>query len=87
MKRKLIYSLLILLALMLACQPERNFTEDSADKLKFSLDTVFFDTVFTTLGTATENFRIYNPHNRFIKIDDISLAGGSSSVFRINVDG
>ena len=87
MKRRLTYLSLILLVLALACQPERSFTEDPEARLEFSLDTLFFDTVFTTLGTTTESFRIYNPHRQFVIIDEISLAGGSSSVFRINVDG
>ena len=55
--------------------------------MQFSLDTVYFDTIFTTIGTTTKSFRVYNPHSRFIKVDAINLAGGSSSVFRINVDG
>lgn len=69
------------------CRPDRVFIEDSDATLSFSLDTVYFDTVFTTIGTSTKSFRIYNPHNRFIMIDEIHLAGGDQSVFRINVDG
>ncbi len=69
------------------CQPERSFVEDSDAKLTFTVDTLYFDTVFTTIGTVTKSFRIKNPNSQFIKIDEISLAGGNSSVFRINVDG
>jgi hypothetical protein len=69
------------------CQPERSYEEDSDATLSFTLDTVYFDTVFTTIGSVTKSFRIKNPHNRFIKIDEIMLAGGNNSVFRINVDG
>lgn len=76
---------MILLAFQ--CQPERTFVEDSDAKLAFTVDTLFFDTVFTTIGTATKSFRIKNMHSQFIKIDEISVAGGNSSVFRINVDG
>ncbi|MEN8229875.1 MAG: choice-of-anchor Q domain-containing protein [Bacteroidota bacterium] len=74
-------------ALFFACNPERNYMEDDDARLAFTLDTVYFDTVFTTIGTITQSFRVKNPYNRFIKIDEISLAGGESSVFRINVDG
>ena len=73
--------------LFYACHPERDYIEESEASLTFNLDTVFFDTVFTTIGTITEAFRVYNPHNQFLKIDEITLAEGSSSVFRINVDG
>jgi hypothetical protein len=79
--------LFVSLALFLSCQPERSFIEDSDAKLNFTVDTVFFDTVFTTIGTVTKSFRIKNSHNHYIKIDNISLAGGNSSVFRMNVDG
>ena len=62
-------------------------TEDPSDKLSFSNDSVYFDTVFTTLSSVTKRFRIYNPNDKRIKISSIRLAGGSSSLFRMNVDG
>jgi len=73
--------------LFFACHPERNYIEDTEARLSFTLDTLFFDTVFTTVGTVTRSFRVKNPHNQFISIDEISLAGGATSVFRLNVDG
>ncbi len=83
-----IFLLFVLTAsLFFACHPERAYEQDPESSLSFSLDTLYFDTVFTTIGTTTEAFRVFNPHNQFIKIDEISLAGGASSVFRINVDG
>ncbi|MCK4751345.1 MAG: hypothetical protein KAT15_30010, partial [Bacteroidales bacterium] len=85
--RQILIIAFIALAFSFACQPERSYVEDSEARLSFTLDTVFFDTVFTTVGTVTESFRIKNPHNQFVMIDEISLAGGASSVFRINVDG
>jgi len=83
------YLLLFLLPGMLsfACQPERHYVEGTEATLEFTLDTLFFDTVFTTVGSVTKSFRVLNPHNQYISIDDISLAGGASSVFRVNVDG
>lgn len=74
-------------SLFFACHPERDYAEDPDAELTFTLDTLFFDTIFTTIGTTTEGFRVKNPHKQFVKIDEITLAGGSSSVFRINVDG
>ena len=62
-------------------------TENPSDKLSFSTDSVYFDTVFTTLSSVTKRFRVYNPNNKRIKISSIRLASGSSSLFRINVDG
>jgi len=85
--RNILIISLVSLAVFLSCQPQRTFTEDSDAQLSFTLDTLFFDTVFTTVGTVTKSFRVKNPHNQYIKIDDISLAGRNRSVFRINVDG
>ena len=60
---------------------------DSSAQLTFSNDTILFDTVFTTVGTVTKNFKIINPHNQPINISSIDLASGTSSDYRINVDG
>jgi len=69
-------------------QCEKNdFIDDESAKLQFSTDTVFFDTVFTTIGSSTQFFKIYNPHDKNILISEIYLAGGNSSVFRLNIDG
>jgi len=59
----------------------------SNSNLSFSQDTVFFDTVFTTIGSVTKKIKIYNNDSRTLKIDQVALLGGSNSEFRINVDG
>ena len=59
----------------------------SEGSLTFSADTVMFDTVFTTVGSTTKRFKIYNPSSRPVKISSINLAGGSESKFRFNLDG
>ncbi len=64
-----------------------NFFEESNVKLEFSLDTVLFDTVFTSIGSATRSFTVKNPYNKPVKISSISLAKGNNSNFRINVNG
>lgn len=55
--------------------------------LEFSIDTVMFDTVFTSFGTTTKNIRIYNTYQEKLNISKIELARGTSSAYRINVDG
>ena len=59
----------------------------SKKNLEFSEDTVVFDTIFTTIGSTTKQFKIYNRENRTLKINEIELMGGENSPFRINVDG
>lgn len=60
---------------------------DSNFNLVFSVDTVYFDTVFVTLGSTTQRFKVYNNSNQRVNISSIRLAGGANSFFRMNVDG
>lgn len=55
--------------------------------LSFSQDTVIFDTVFTTIGSVTRQFKVYNNSSSEVVISSIFLAGGQQSKYRINVDG
>lgn len=55
--------------------------------LTFSVDTVIFDTVFTTIGSTTRQFKIYNPSSQEVNISSIMLAGGPQSKYRMNLDG
>lgn len=59
----------------------------SSGNLSFSADTVFFDTVFTTIGSTTRRLKVYNKDNKTVNIEEIELEGGANSPFRINVDG
>lgn len=55
--------------------------------LDFSKDTVFLDTIFTNIGSATYNLKVYNRGNKAITIPKIALENGTSSNYRLNVDG
>lgn len=59
----------------------------SSGNLDFSADTIIFDTVFTTIGSTTQRLKIYNNDSRTLQIDLIELLGGTTSPYRINVDG
>ena len=69
-----------------SCKNE-SFYEGSNAAIRFSQDTLTFDTVFTSIGSATQILQIYNPYNQSIKISSIYLAGGNSSPFIINING
>ena len=69
-----------------SCQKEHISSSPSL-KLSFSTDTVLFDTVFTTVGSATRSFKVYNRNRSDISISSVRLAGGSSSAYRLNIDG
>jgi len=75
-----------LLSLLFACERDFSFRGDNRG-LNFSTDTVMFDTVFTTIGSATHIIKVYNPYDDDLVIDAIELAGGDESCFRVNING
>ncbi len=79
-----IFSIIVIIFLAGGCKKD-SFNRDGA--LTFSEDTVLFDTVFTTIGSATRQFKIYNRHQEQITISSIMLAGGLQSKYRMNLDG
>ncbi len=83
---KYIYISFLLLSMISinSCKKPLSF---STENLSFSQDTVIFDTVFTTIGSVTKKFKIYNNSNKTVKIEGMELMGGASSSFRINIDG
>lgn len=69
-----------------ACKKDK-LLKDSSAKIVLSEDSVLFDTVFTTIGSATRNIRVRNRNSQKISISSIRLKGGTSSQFIVNVDG
>ncbi|MFB6341818.1 hypothetical protein ACE1ET_08845 [Saccharicrinis sp. FJH62] len=86
MKHALKIILLALVVIFFACERE-DVNMDPNARLQFSVDTLSFDTVFTTVGSVTLNFRVYNPYDKDVEISEVALSGGELSPFRINVDG
>ena len=89
MSKKIIYLLLSILmagSMFFSCEND-NFIRSGSGKLSFSLDTLMFDTVFTTIGSTTQSFKVYNPNSGTIEISSIELAGGDDSPYRLNIDG
>lgn len=73
-------------ASVVGCQ--REVWDSNPDhELRFSTDTLFFDTVFTTVGSVTLPLKVYNDHEGTLLIDEIELEAGVASQYRINVDG
>jgi hypothetical protein len=64
-----------------------DFNTSKDFNLSFSSDTVFFDTVFTSIGSVTKYITVHNHGKEAVKISSIRLAGGNSSFYRINIDG
>ena len=59
----------------------------SVNNLSFSTDTLTFDTVFTTLGSTTQYFKVFNNSRQPLTINSIKLQQLQGTQYRINVDG
>ncbi len=85
MKKLFFFSFIVSLALISnGCKKNKSL---SKKHLTFSSDTLVFDTIFTTIGSTTKQLKIYNPDNQPINIESIKLKNGTTSPFRINVNG
>lgn len=55
--------------------------------LRTSTDSLHFDTVFTTTGSITQFIKIFNPNDQKLRLSNVQLMGGTTSAFKLNVDG
>lgn len=64
-----------------------DYSTNPQDILSFSVDTLSFDTVLTTVNSPVLAFRVYNKNAKPLLISSVQLAEGANSDFKINVDG
>ena len=76
--------LLLCGGVLLSCQDDGKFTDSPSARLEFSTDTVKFDTIFTTIGSVTKQFRVYNRNKEAVRTT-VSLA--DKGYYRLNIDG
>ncbi len=63
---------IVILFSMTGCfKEEFDFGDDVT--LRFSTDTITFDTVFTTVGSATRIFKVYNDRDKPIKVGKVFI--------------
>jgi len=86
MNKRFILLTVISAYLILGCNKE-GFIDSPDARLSVSADTLFFDTVFTTVGSVTQFFKIYNDNSQKLRLSSVTLAGGNNSAFKMNVDG
>ena len=55
-----------------SCRKDFEYQESSGN-LTFSKDTVYLDTIFTTIGSSTYTLKVYNPSHTDIQIPSITL--------------
>ena len=83
---KYIVSIFAISCIFIACTKD-SFTTSADARLSTSVDSVKFDTVFTSLGSVTKSFKILNNNNQKLLLSKIKLGGGVSSAFKINING
>lgn len=86
MKQTFVAILFISITVLVACKKDSYITDINA-VVSITADTLHFDTVFTTLGSVTQSFKIINNNSRQLKISSISLQSGAGSAYKINADG
>jgi hypothetical protein len=79
-------SISLIILVTASCKKESFITSADAT-LNTSVDSLRFDTVFTTAGSVTHFFRIYNNNDKKLRLSSVELNGGISSPFKMNVDG
>lgn len=85
--RNLLFLFFIISAISLtSCRNDFEF-KPSSGGLEFSRDTIYFDTVFSNIGSSTYTLKVYNRSNEDISIPSIRLGKGLDSKYRMTVDG
>ena len=69
-----------------SCKKDSFITSEFA-RLSITADTLKYDTVFTTTGSITKFFKIINENNQKLKLSKVKLMGGTTSAYKMNVDG
>ncbi|MBL7723193.1 MAG: hypothetical protein JNK27_03545 [Chitinophagaceae bacterium] len=75
-----------LLIILFSCRKDSFITSSDA-RVSISADTLKYDTVFVTAGSTYRTFKIINENNQKLRLSSLKLIGGSSSSFKMNVDG
>lgn len=72
--------------LLLACKKDSFITSADAS-VSITADTLHYDTVFTTVGSVTQSFKIINENNQKLRLSSVKLMGDVASKYKMNVDG
>ena len=75
----------VFISFLFSCKKD-SFITSSGARVNIT-DSIKFDTVFTTTGSVTKSFKIFNDNSQKLLISKIKLAGGNTSSFKINING
>lgn len=83
----LFFLLTFAFCLFLASCKKDSFITSQLAQLNITADTLKYDTVFTTTGSITKSFKIINENNQKLRLSKVKLMGGTTSAYKMNVDG
>ena len=86
-KHALLILLLATVSLFSCERTEEKISTESNLLLTLSSDTVTFDTLFTSVGSITKRFRVYNTNDNAINLSNIQLGMGEASSYSLVVNG
>ena len=77
---------LLWLSCLTGCSDRGYYVSSDEAPLRFSADTVAFETVFSGIGSTTAWLTVFNPHGQTVRLDSVFLQSQGASGFRISVD-
>ncbi len=81
------YIPLLFTVFLFQCSDYNSVSDSPNASLSFSRDSVYFDTLVSTISSTTETLMVYNHQSDGLIVQTVSLEKGKESPFRINVDG
>lgn len=78
--------LLMVVIVLASCKPNNTEFELAPIQLRFSADTVYFDTLLSTVTSITKRLRVYNDAAKAVTIANINISN-TSDAFSIIVNG
>lgn len=83
---KRLFILLMVVSLIISCKPNSPEFGLAPIQLRFSTDTVYFDTLLTTVTSITKRLRVYNDDSKAVTIAHIDISN-ESNAFSMIVNG
>ena len=81
----IIIAIFLVVATLPSCKKDTFITSNAY--ISLSSDTLNFDTVFTSTGSITQSFKLFNRNNQKLRLSEVKLMGGANSYFKLNLDG
>ena len=81
------YFLPVAFFLFISSCKKDSFITTSDALIETSVDSLKYDTVFTSIGSITQSFKISNVNNQRLLLSKVKLAGGATSSFKVNING